>query len=324
MFTFQDVQQKIEREIARIQFVNPPKSLYEPIVYTLSLGGKRIRPALLLMACNLYQDEIESAMQPALGLEVFHNFTLLHDDLMDEADMRRNQPTVHKRWSSNAAILSGDAMLIYAYRLFEGVQDGLLKPVLQLFTTTALEICAGQQFDMEFETRQDVTEAEYIEMIRLKTAVLLACALKMGAMLGKAPEVEQEVLYRLGIHMGLAFQLQDDLLDVYGDTAVFGKQLGGDIVSNKKTFLLINALQRATGHEKAVLTDWISRKTFNPEEKIAAVTQVYDQLGLKELTEDKIQVYYKEAMDSLGMLNVPTERLAYLKEVCTRLMYRQS
>lgn len=324
MFTFQDVQQKIKQEIARIQFVNPPKSLYEPITYTLSLGGKRIRPALLLMAYNLYQEELEPALKPALGLEVFHNFTLLHDDLMDGADRRRNRPTVHKHWSPNAAILSGDAMLIYAYQLFEKVQEDRLKPILELFTATALEICAGQQFDMEFETRQDVTEAEYIEMIRLKTAVLLACALKMGAMLGNAPVAEQEVLYRLGIHMGLAFQLQDDLLDVYGDTAVFGKQLGGDIVSNKKTFLLINAFQRATGREKEVLTDWISRETFDPEEKVAAVTRVYNQLGLKELTEKRIETYYKEAMDCLDILNLPVEKLANLRAVCTRLMYRQS
>lgn len=324
MFAFQDIQKRVEQEIARLSFMYPPKSLYDPIIYTLSLGGKRIRPTLLLMACNLYREEIEVAIKPALGLEVFHNFTLLHDDLMDEADMRRNQPTVHKRWSPNTAILSGDAMLIYAYQLLCETEPELLKPVLSLFTETALEICGGQQYDMEFECRQDVTEAEYMEMIRLKTAVLLACALKMGAIAGKAPARDAETLYRFGISIGLAFQLQDDLLDVYGNTEVFGKHTGGDILCNKKTFLLINAFQRAGSREKAVLTDWINRVTFDPAEKIAAVTRVYDQLELKKLAEDKIQTYYKEAMSYLSALNVSEEKLTVLKDFCARLMYRQS
>ena len=296
MFAFNDILQKIEQEITRLQFTYPPKSLYDPIEYILSLGGKRIRPALVLMACNLYKENVDTAVNPALGLEVFHNFTLLHDDLMDDADKRRNKPTVHKVWNANTAILS----------------------------RTALEICGGQQYDMEFESRTDVTEEEYIEMIRLKTAVLLACALKMGAIMGNAPKADAETLYQFGINIGLAFQLQDDLLDVYGDTATFGKNIGGDILCNKKTFMLINALRLASNTQKAELNSWIGKKTFDPAEKIAAVTAIYDQLRLKELSEEKIHAYYNQAMNCLTSLNVAPERLNILKEVSARLMNRQS
>ena len=324
MFAFNDILQKIEQEIAQLQFTYPPKSLYDPIEYILSLGGKRIRPAFVLMAYNLYKDELSQAVQPALGLEVFHNFTLLHDDLMDEADKRRNKPTVHKVWNANTAILSGDAMLIAAYQLIGKTKAESLKEILDLFTATALEICGGQQYDMEFESRTDVTEEEYIEMIRLKTAVLLACALKMGAVLGEAPQADAEALYQFGIHIGLAFQLQDDLLDVYGDTATFGKNIGGDILCNKKTFMLINALHRASDQQKAELNSWIDKKTFDPAKKIAAVTAIYDQLQLKELSEDKIHGYYNQAMDCLASLSVAPERIGILKEVSARLMNRQS
>lgn len=324
MFSFNDILQKIEQEITQLQFTYPPKSLYEPIEYILALGGKRIRPALTLMACNLYKEEIEVAIKPALGLEVFHNFTLLHDDLMDEADKRRNKPTVHKVWNANTAILSGDAMLIAAYQLIGETQPESLKEILNLFTITALEICGGQQYDMEFESRSDVTEEEYIEMIRLKTAVLLACALKMGAIVAHAPQADAEALYQFGINIGLAFQLQDDLLDVYGDPATFGKNIGGDILCNKKTFMLINAFRLASEQQKAILNQWINQETFNPAEKIAAITSIYNELHLKELSEKKIQTYYDQAMDYLASLSIPKERLNILKGVCERLMNRQS
>lgn len=324
MLSFNEILQKIEQEIAQLQFTYPPKSLYEPIEYILSLGGKRIRPALVLMACNLYKEEVDAAIKPALGLEVFHNFTLLHDDLMDEADKRRNKPTVHKVWNANTAILSGDAMLIAAYQLIEETAPESLKEILHLFTATALEICGGQQYDMEFESRTDVSEAEYIEMIHLKTAVLLACALKMGAIVGNAPKEDAEALYQFGIHIGLAFQLQDDLLDVYGDTATFGKNIGGDILCNKKTFLLINALRLASEQQRAILNDWIHKKEFDPAEKIAAVTAIYNQLHLKELSEEKIHTYYISAMEYLNSLQVAPEKLTILKEVSARLMNRQS
>ena len=324
MFSFNDILEKIEQEIAQLQFTCPPKSLYDPIEYILSLGGKRIRPALVLMACNLYKDNVDTALKPALGLEVFHNFTLLHDDLMDEADKRRNKPTVHKVWNANTAILSGDAMLIAAYQLIGETESESLKEILDLFTVTALEICGGQQYDMEFESRTDVTENEYIEMIRLKTAVLLACALKMGAIMGNAPKADADALYQFGINVGLAFQLQDDLLDVYGNTATFGKNIGGDILCNKKTFMLINALRLSSNAQKTELNNWITKKTFDPEEKIAAVTAIYDQLRLKELSEEKIHAYYNEAMNNLASLSVTPERLSTLKEVSARLMNRQS
>lgn len=324
MLSFNEILQKLEHEIAQLQFTCPPKSLYDPIEYILSLGGKRIRPALVLMAYNLYKDDVEKALKPALGLEVFHNFTLLHDDLMDEADKRRNKPTVHKVWNDNTAILSGDAMLIVAYQLIGETQANALKEALDLFTVTALEICGGQQYDMEFETRSDVTEEEYIEMIRLKTAVLLACALKMGAILADASQDDAEHLYQFGINIGLAFQLQDDLLDVYGNTATFGKNIGGDILCNKKTFMLINALKMANPSQRTELDTWISKKTFNPEEKIKAVTAIYDELNLKSVSEAKMQNYYNCAMEHLHALQVKPEKLYILKEVCSHLMNRQS
>lgn len=324
MLSFKEIQEKIEREIGQLEFDCPPKSLYEPITYILSLGGKRIRPALVLMAYNLYREDVEKAIRPAIGLEVFHNFTLLHDDLMDQADKRRNKPTVHKVWNANTAILSGDAMLIAAYQLIGETAPEHLKEVLDLYTRTALEICGGQQYDMEFESRMDVSEEEYLEMIRLKTAVLLACSLKTGAILGGASREDAENLYRFGINIGLAFQLQDDLLDVYGDTKTFGKNIGGDILCNKKTFLLINALRRAEGEQKAQLEHWIARKDFDAAEKIAAVTNIYNVLGLKELSEAKMQTYYAEGMKNLAALSVSEERLAVLKEVTSRLMFRQS
>lgn len=324
MLSFKEIQEKIEREIGQLEFDCPPKSLYEPITYILSLGGKRIRPALVLMAYNLYREDVEKAIRPAIGLEVFHNFTLLHDDLMDQADKRRNKPTVHKVWNANTAILSGDAMLIAAYQLIGETAPEHLKEVLDLFTRTALEICGGQQYDMEFESRMDVSEEEYLEMICLKTAVLLACSLKTGAILGGASREDAENLYRFGINIGLAFQLQDDLLDVYGDTKTFGKNIGGDILCNKKTFLLINALRRAEGEQKAQLEHWIARKDFDAAEKIAAVTNIYNVLGLKELSEAKMQTYYAEGMKNLAALSVSEERLAVLKEVTSRLMFRQS
>lgn len=324
MLSFNEILQKIENEISQLSFEYPPKSLYDPIEYILSLGGKRIRPALALMACNLYRENVDNAINPALGIEVFHNFTLLHDDLMDKADKRRNKPTVHKVWNDNTAILSGDAMLIAAYQLIGKTEPEHLKEVFDLFTATALEICGGQQYDMEFESRTDVTEAEYIEMIRLKTAVLLACSLKTGAIMGGASKEDAMNLYEFGINIGLAFQLQDDLLDVYGDTATFGKNIGGDIICNKKTFLLIHAFELASIEQKQILKDWIGKESFNSAEKIKAITAIYNTLNLKDITTAKMQGYYDKAMEHLSALNVSPEKLTILKEVSNHLMYRQS
>lgn len=321
MRTFEEICRTIEEALARLTFDQPPRSLFDPITYTLSLGGKRIRPALALMACDLFGGKNEDVLQPALGLEVFHNFTLLHDDLMDEADRRRDKPTVHKLWNPNVAILSGDAMLICAYQLVAKAND---KAILELFSRTALEICAGQQYDMEFESRSDVTEEEYLEMIRLKTAVLLACALKVGAMIGGASTADADALYDYGIHIGLAFQLQDDLLDVYGDPKTFGKNIGGDILCNKKTFLLINALSAASEEQRQVMEDWMARKTYDAQEKIAAFTNLYNELSIRDLTERRIEDYYRMANEDLARLSIAPESLSVLKGTCDRLMKRKS
>lgn len=321
MRTFEEICRTIEEALARLTFDQPPRSLFDPITYTLSLGGKRIRPELALMACDLFGGKNEDVLQPALGLEVFHNFTLLHDDLMDEADRRRDKPTVHKLWNPNVAILSGDAMLICAYQLVAKAND---KAILELFSRTALEICAGQQYDMEFESRSDVTEEEYLEMIRLKTAVLLACALKVGAMIGGASTADADALYDYGIHIGLAFQLQDDLLDVYGDPKTFGKNIGGDILCNKKTFLLINALSAASEEQRQVMEDWMTRKTYDAQEKIAAFTNLYNELSIRDLTERRIEDYYRMANEDLARLSIAPESLSVLKGTCDRLMKRKS
>ena len=252
MYSFEQILQIVESHIERIKYNRRPQSLYLPVQYILSLGGKRIRPALMLMACNLYSEVVEKALQPAIGMEIFHNFTLLHDDLMDEADKRRNQLTVHKKWNANTAILSGDAMLILAYQLIGDTELPLLKNILEVFTATALEICEGQQYDMDFEQRVEVSEEEYIEMIRLKTAVLIACCLKSGALIGGASLVDANKLYQSGIYTGLAFQLQDDLLDTFGDSQTFGKNIGGDILCNKKTFLHIQMMKRASDTQKKI------------------------------------------------------------------------
>jgi geranylgeranyl diphosphate synthase type II len=325
MLSFQEILERVEQEIAYLRFNKPPKnSLYAPIVYVLSLGGKRVRPALTLAACNIYSDSIEASIAPALCLEIFHNFTLLHDDLIDNADMRRNQPTVHKLWNENTAILSGDAMLITAYKLMAESPPLHLKEMLDLFTNTALEICEGQQYDMEFEARTDVTEEEYLEMIRLKTAVLMACSLKTGAIAGGASEEEATHLYQYGLYIGLAFQLQDDLLDVYGDPATFGKKIGGDILSNKKTFLLTYALKQSSPQQRDKMHRWFEQKTFDPAEKIAAFRRIYDELQVKEVTTAKIEEYYDKARHHLQQLKVPKERLTVLSESTDLLLHRNS
>lgn len=325
MLSYEYILQTIEEAVRRLRFDASPQSLFDPIVYTLSEGGKRLRPALVLLACNLYRDDVvEVAMEPALGMEMFHNFTLLHDDLMDEAKKRRNRPTVHVKWNRNTAVLSGDAMLIAAYRLIGQTPSVLLKPVLDLFTQTALEICEGQQFDMEFEQRVDVTEEEYMEMIRLKTAVLLACSLKTGALIGGATEEDAEVLYRFGIHIGLAFQLQDDLLDVYGDTLAFGKDIGGDILCDKKTYLSVQMYRLATDEQKKRIEHYkkTNAPNFTSSEKIAAIMAIYDELKVKECTQSKMKHLYELALGELKQLSVTQEKCIELLRVCSQLMDR--
>lgn len=305
-----------------LSYDRQPASLYEPIQYVLSLGGKRMRPVLMLMGYNLWREQPADILMPAIGLETYHNFTLLHDDLMDNADVRRGQQTVHRRWDANKAILSGDTMLVLAFQRMQQVPADKMPAVMEVFTQTALEIDEGQEMDVAFETRSDVTEAEYIEMIRLKTSVLLACALKIGALLAGAPQDDVERLYRVGEHIGLAFQLQDDLLDVYGDPKVFGKAIGGDITSNKKTYMLINAFNRANAAQRQELERWVGAKDFDRQEKVAAVTRLYDELGIRQLCEDKINGYFDMASQTLAEVSVPDERKEQLLNYMNQLLHR--
>ena len=323
--TYHELLDMFNKALAEMPLDRNPQSLYAPVRYELSLGGKRLRPVLMLLAYNLYKDDPEKILPAALGLETYHNYTLLHDDVMDNADIRRGKPTVHKVWNENVAILSGDAMLVFAYRLMSEVDDAHLRNVLELFTETALEIGEGQQYDLEFEKRMDVDEAEYIEMIRLKTSVLLACALKLGAILADASVEDANRLYSFGEQMGLAFQLQDDLLDVYGDAETFGKNIGGDILEGKKTFMLIKALSLANQEQRAELEQWLAtpNEKCNPNDKIHAVTALYDQIGIRQLAEDKIKYYFDQALDSLDAIAVSSERKEQLRAFALSLAGRQ-
>lgn len=317
MYQISELIDKVNKEIESLNYPLEPAGLYEPIRYILSLGGKRIRPVLMLMAYNMWKDDVESIMSQALGLETYHNFTLLHDDLMDKSDLRRGNPTVHKKWNDNTAILSGDTMLILAYKLFgqnEAYKD---------FIDATLGVCEGQQYDMEFENRNDVKEEEYMEMIRQKTSLLLGYALKIGSTLAGASKEDAELLYSFGEKMGLAFQIQDDILDVYGDTKVFQKKLGADIVDNKKTYLLINALNLATPAQKAELESWINKANFDSEEKVKAVTALYNAIGIPELAQKKVEELFEQSLLSLDKVSVPEPQKTELRTFANKLLGRK-
>ncbi len=315
------VNDEINNRSEELKKLNPSK-LYSPVNYSLDIGGKRLRPVLLLLSYNLFSNDVKVALPAAVAIEVFHNFTLLHDDIMDKADVRRNQPTVHNKFDENSAILSGDAMAFLAYKyLLECKSENLLN-VLELFSKTAIEVCEGQQFDMDFENQLNVTETEYLEMIRLKTAVLLACSLKAGALLANSDAEIAKQLYEFGINMGLAFQLQDDLLDSFGDRKTFGKKIGGDILSNKKTYLLIKALENSSSAEKRELLNWINKKDFIDEDKIDAVIKIYNQLNIKELTRLKIDYYFHKASSILQNLAVAKNKIQPLVELGNQVLKR--
>jgi len=315
---------KINAYINALPLDIEPKGLYEPIRYVLSLGGKRIRPVLMLMAYELWKDDSDTILPQAVALETYHNFTLLHDDVMDNADVRRGHPTVHKKWNENTAILSGDNMLALAFKWMQTPAERMPE-VLATFTQTAIEINHGQQYDVDFENRDDVTEAEYLEMIRLKTSVLLACAVKIGALLANAPAQDVENIYKFGEAIGLAFQLQDDYLDVYGDPAVFGKEIGADIVSNKKTYMLINAFQKAEGKDKEMLVKWIATPVTqkNRGQKVAAVTSIYNKLGIDLMAKAKMEEYYEQALQALAEVNVPDDKKEALLSFAAKMMKRE-
>lgn len=323
IYTSLELTQRVNRAIENTVYPKEPQGLYEPIEYVLSAGGKRLRPVLLLLVNNMFGGDIDDAMNAALALETYHNYTLMHDDLMDNADIRHGKPTVHKQWNNNTAILSGDTMLVLAYRRLLELKSSKRNEVVKLFTDTALQIGEGQQYDMNFEKRMDVSEAEYMEMIRLKTAVFLACAAKMGAILGGADSDSAEKLYRLGETVGLAFQLQDDYLDVYGDPSVFGKNIGGDIVSNKKTYLLIKAAETADDATRKELLSWIEKAEFDRNEKIKAVTAIYNKLGVNEATKQAINDCFEESQTIFNSIPLPGERKEELWNFVASLMGRK-
>jgi geranylgeranyl diphosphate synthase, type II len=312
---------EIDKEIAKINLTEP-KNLYEPIAYGLAMGGKRLRPAMVLLACNLFSETIEKAYPAALAIEVFHNFTLLHDDIMDQAEMRRNSLSVYKKYNQNIAILSGDAMSILAYQYLLRNKSAESAKMLTLFSQTALEVCEGQQLDMDFENRMDVSIPEYLKMIRLKTAVLLACSLKLGALAGNSPEDSANLLYDFGLNLGIAFQLQDDLLDVFADQDKFGKRIGGDIVSNKKTFLLLKALELSDEQTRTIIKEWITVKKFDESEKINAIKNIYNKLNIKLITEDCINEYYQSAIRICEKIELPTETKTELINLAKMIMDR--
>ncbi len=315
----------IENEIRSLKYGESPIELYEPIDYLMLLGGKRIRPLLTLMATDIFSDNWEKAVHPAIGVEVFHNFTLMHDDIMDAAPLRRGKPTVHEKWNPNVAILSGDVMLICAYELMTAVDDSIFKQVMKRFNRTAAEVCEGQQQDMNFATRRDVTEEEYIEMIRQKTSVLLGFSLELGGMIAQADEETTKLLFEMGTNLGIGFQLKDDILDVYGDPEKFGKQVGGDIIENKKTFLLIEALAQAKGKpEEKELERWLAAVDYDKNEKVKAVTAIYDSLGIKQMAEARMSDYFKKGLVDLEKLNAPAEKKQPLLELIQMLIEREN
>ncbi len=311
----------LQHELNEYSYGNEPKELYEPITYLMNLGGKRLRPALVLMAYHLFKDDWQSALKPAMAIEVFHNFTLMHDDIMDEAPLRRGQPTVHIKWNRDVAILSGDVMLVTAYDLLAEAEAGNFKKIFKRFNRTAAEVCEGQQIDMNFEERGSVSEEEYITMIKLKTSVLLGFSLELGGRLAEQPEGVVNHLYDIGVNLGIGFQLKDDILDVYGDPEKFGKQVGGDIIENKKTWLMLKALEMSEPDSE--LHRWVAKESFDPEEKVKAVRAIFTDLGIKELAEQAMTAYFVKGFDGIAKLNVPVERKATLKAFADYLFDRE-
>ena len=319
MKTLEEVINIVQNEVKEINYLGEPKELYEPMNYVLQLGGKRLRPLTVLLAANLFSENILLAIPAAKAIEVFHNFTLVHDDIMDDAPLRRGKQTVHEKWNNNVAILSGDSLLIKSYDHFlEGNYKNLIE-ILATFNTTAIEVCEGQQLDMNYETRLDVTIDDYIKMIRLKTSVLLGGAMKIGALLAESNLTDAEHLYDFGVNIGLAFQLKDDYLDCFGDPEKFGKQIGGDIISNKKTFMMLKALELDGSGE---LNKWIEKESFNSSEKVVAVKALYKTLKVDELASELMDEYYSKGLESLAAISINDEKKIMLKSFAAQLMER--
>ncbi|WP_413667627.1 polyprenyl synthetase family protein [Mucilaginibacter sp. Mucisp86] len=319
-----ELQLLINDAVGKLSYPAYPADLYEPISYILSIGGKRMRPALLLLACDLFGGDVDKAIEPALAIEVFHNFTLMHDDIMDKAPLRRGKATVHEKWNANVAILSGDAMMVEANRMMMKVDDNILRKVLDVFNDTATGVCEGQQIDMSFEQRNDVSIEEYINMIRLKTAVLLGGTLKIGSIIGGAALTDADLIDAFGVNLGIAFQLQDDILDVYGDPEKFGKQVGGDIISNKKTFLLIRALELAKDNQAQTLSNWLNATEFDSVEKVKVITGIYNELNIRQHAEEAMQTYADKAFAALDAINLPEGHKQYLHDFADGLLVREN
>jgi geranylgeranyl diphosphate synthase type II len=319
-----ELQELVSKKIKEKKYSKYPEDLYDPLDYIMSLGGKRMRPVLVLLAHHLYSDNHEEALDAAIAVETFHNFSLIHDDIMDEAPIRRGKPTVHEKWNQNTAILSGDVMLIEAYELLVNYKKEILPDLLKLFNRTAIEVCEGQQIDMLFETQQNVKVEEYIKMIELKTAVLLGCSLEIGAIIANAPADEAEMLYEYGRLMGIAFQLQDDYLDVYANPEKFGKQVGGDIIANKKTFLWIEAHRLANEQQSKDIAHWESIQVFKAEDKVTAITKIYNDLNIPQLTENKIKEYANQAFAILEKVKGKESVKALLVKLSEDLLVRES
>ena len=324
LYSYDQLKDLSEKALRNLNLPDEANSLFEPVRYALSAGGKRMRPVLTLMACNIFNDKIEHAVLPAAGFEIFHNFTLVHDDIMDNAPVRRNLPAVHVKWNLNQAVLSGDVMAFIANSCFLHLPPEYFLPAFKIYNQTAVEVCIGQQLDMDFEKRVTVSESEYLRMIELKTAVLLSGCLRTGALIGGAGLKEINLLGDMGKNLGLAFQIQDDLLDVYSEPGRFGKAKGGDIISGKKTYLLIKAMELASGNKLKLLQSLINDKSFDPEEKIKTVTEIYDSLGIKSITEKKAEEYISSAMNNLENLQVSADRKSELRAFAESLAGRSS
>jgi geranylgeranyl diphosphate synthase type II len=323
MHSIEQLQFIINKAIADTKYTSEPAELYEPISYLMQLGGKRMRPVLVLISTELFGGNVLKALDAAIGIELFHNFTLMHDDIMDKAPLRRGNPTVHVKWNESAAILSGDVMFVEAYKLMIKVEDSILRKVLDIFSDTASGVCQGQQADMNFEKRDDVGLEEYIEMIRLKTAVLLAGSMQIGAIIGGAEQEQADLLYEFGENLGLAFQLQDDILDVYGDPEKFGKQVGGDILADKKTFLLIKARELAIGETALELDRWLNNSDVLPENKVNAITSIYNSIGVRKLAEAEMENYVLKALNALDKIAVDNTRKELLRGFAEHLLIRE-
>lgn len=324
MHSIHQLQTIINKAIAETKYTAKPAELYEPISYLMELGGKRMRPVLVLHSTELFGGDIFKALDAAIGIELFHNFTLMHDDIMDKAPLRRGKATVHVKWNESAAILSGDVMFVEAYKLMIKVDDRILREVLDVFSDTASGVCQGQQADMNFERRDNVSIEEYLHMIRQKTAVLVAGSMQIGALIGGAEKKEARLLYEFGVNLGLAFQLQDDILDVYGNPAIFGKQVGGDILSNKKTFMLIKAKELAQEEVAADLDQWMNNSSTLPAEKINAITTIYNQLEVRKLAEREMEYFVNKALDALEQVSVDSSKKQLLHSFAEDLLIREN